>query len=82
MEVNFEPGGPPLPMVFAKALDVASPDVLPKDIDFVGSSEYYPTQWLYGKVYYPLSPLSFFLLISAFLISHPLLHRCAHNYGY
>ena len=56
MEVNFEPGGPPLPMVFAKALGVASPDVLPKDIDSVGSSEYYPTQWLYGKVYSPLSP--------------------------
>ena len=55
-EVNFEPGGPPLPMVFAKALAVACPDVLPKDIDSVGSSEYYPTQWLYGKVYSPLSP--------------------------
>ena len=56
MEVNFEPGAPPLPRVFAMALDVASPDVLPKDIASVGSSEYYPTQWLYGKVYSPLSP--------------------------
>ena len=56
MEVSFELGVPPLPMVFATALGVASPDVLPKDIDSVGSSEYYPTQWLYGKVYSPLSP--------------------------
>ena len=56
MDVSFELGVPPLPMVFAKALDVACPDVLPKDIDSVGSSEYYPTQWLYGKVYSPLSP--------------------------
>ena len=56
--MNFVPGAPPLPRVFAKALVVARPIVRPTDIASVESSESYPAKWLHGTIFSPRSPLS------------------------